>query len=604
MLSLPAVSGIGQTQKVDSLLNVLNTQQLSFGEQAELYDKIVVAYGSSNNYEKAIEYAEKGLVVSRKAKNKSIESSLNEGIGISYYSIGDYERAYPYLEKALDLSIQANDKKQEMSISLTIGAYYGRIGKYEDALKYFVSALSISESIGDKKRTMDILGNIGIIYLTFNPDKSIHYFEKMIDLADELDMQRAKIRPFHELGRYYTKKRDFPRALEYAQKAVDLSRKYNSATYETLALGQLAQIYNDTGNYDRALKYLEESIPAGEKTNDPSVLANTYKLMSDAFLMQKRYEECEKAAGKAWQLDSTGLSIKSELLFNIAYSDIFLGDKEQAAAYLTAYRKSMEELSDRNFHEALTDIETKYETEKKEAQIVSLEKERLLYVWLGIAGVLFVIALLIVLWQTVKNARKEKLLIATRSVLDGEMRERTRLAQDLHDRLSGNLSAVKIELDNQVDSMQNVRSKLDNCIRDIRNAAHDLMPTSLQFGIKVALEDYAAQFPNVRFHFFGEEKRIDGRTEFVVYCCASELINNAVKHSGAKNINLQLVQDEKRVTLTVSDNGCGYDEKVAVKSFGLKSIRDRVASCNGKMDIITSSGEGTETTIEINTENV
>ena len=169
----------------------------------------------------------------------------------------------------------------------------------------------------------------------------------------------------------------------------------------------------------------------------------------------------------------------------------------------------------------------------------------------------------------------------------------------MHDRLSGNLSAVKIELGNHADSMQNVRDKLDNCIRDIRNAAHDLMPISLQFGMKVALEDYATQFTNVRFHFFGEDKRIEERLEFVVYCCASELVNNAIKHADAKNINLQLVQDEKHITLTVSDDGCGYDEKATVKGFGLKSIRDRVASCNSKMDIVSSPGEGTETTIEI-----
>jgi signal transduction histidine kinase len=592
----------GQTQNVDSLVSVLETQELNPGEQAELYDKIVVAYGSSNNYEKAIEYAEKGLAICREAKNKSIESGLNEGIGISYCAMGNYERAYPYLEKALDLSIQANDKIQEMSVRQTIGSYYGRLGKYEDALKYFVDALSISENIGDKKQGMAILGNIGVIYIILNPEKAVPYFERMIALADELNMPRAKIRPFHELGRYYTGKKDIQKALEYVQKAVDLSRTYNSIIYEALGLGQLAQIHIDMGDYDKALEYLAESMPVCEKTNDPSILANSWKLMSDIYLKQEQYNECEQAAYKSWQLDSTDLATKSELLFNIAYSDIFLGDNEKAAAYLTAYKKAMEETSDKNFHEALTDTEAKYETEKKELRITSLEKERQLYVYLSIAGVLFAIALGIALRQKIKNTQKEKQLIATRSVLEGEMKERTRLAQDLHDRLSGNLLAVKIELGNHAETLQNVRDKLDNCAKDIRNAAHDLMPASLQFGLKVALEDFAAQFPNVRFHFFGEEKRIDRRMEFVVYCCACELVNNSIKHSGAKEINLQLVQDEKHVTLTVSDDGDGFDEKAVSKGFGLKSLRDRVASCNGKMDISTSPGKGTETTIELKVE--
>jgi signal transduction histidine kinase len=125
------------------------------------------------------------------------------------------------------------------------------------------------------------------------------------------------------------------------------------------------------------------------------------------------------------------------------------------------------------------------------------------------------------------------------------------------------------------------------------------MPISLQLGLKTALDDFSAQFPNVRFHFFGKEKRIDERIEFVVYCCANELVNNSVQQSGAQNIDIQLVQGDDYITFTVEDDGCGFDDNSATKGMGLKSIRDRVASCGGKMDVVTSQGKGTETTIEI-----
>ena len=150
-----------------------------------------------------------------------------------------------------------------------------------------------------------------------------------------------------------------------------------------------------------------------------------------------------------------------------------------------------------------------------------------------------------------------------------------------------------------MESLQNINIKLDSCIDEIRRVAHNLMPTSLQHGMKVALEDFAIQFPNVRFHFFGKEKRIEERTEFIVYCCANELITNSVRHSSATNIDVQLIQDEKHVSLTVQDDGCGFDENSVVKGLGLKSIRDRVASCNGKIDIASFPGKGTETTVEL-----
>jgi len=124
---------------------------------------------------------------------------------------------------------------------------------------------------------------------------------------------------------------------------------------------------------------------------------------------------------------------------------------------------------------------------------------------------------------------------------------------------------MKLKLNNHVDSLQDVRNQLDNCIREIRDVAHDLMPPSLQYGLKVALENFVTQFDNVHFHFFGVEKRFDERLEYVAYCCANELVNNSVTHSGAQNINLQLILDEKHITLTVSDDGCGFNEKAVKK---------------------------------------
>jgi signal transduction histidine kinase len=124
------------------------------------------------------------------------------------------------------------------------------------------------------------------------------------------------------------------------------------------------------------------------------------------------------------------------------------------------------------------------------------------------------------------------------------------------------------------------------------------MPVALQYGIIDALKGIAAAFPNVHFHHYGTEKRTSNQMEYIVYCCASELVANSVKHSGADTINLQLVQTENNLILTVSDNGCGYDKKTVIQGLGLPSMNNRVASFGGKIDIVTSPGKGTETIIE------
>lgn len=423
-----------------------------------------------------------------------------------------------------------------------------------------------------------------------------------MEIAEQLALDDIRMGVYNLLGLVYADKEDPDKSIEYNLKALDLSRKLGRKPHEMVILTALSAQFQVKEEYDEALRYIHDALQIGEEFGSPRDMGNILSVMSEIYLSMKRYNESVTIALRAWTIDSASYDIASPTALTLCVAYIHLGEKEKAEYFVRRYYVINIEKNEKSLHDSLIEMETKYETEKKEIQITSLEKERRLYVWLSVVGILLAVALGFVLWQKVKNARREKQLIATRSVLDGEMGERMRLARDLHDRLSGNLSAVKIELKNHGQSLQDVDGKLDNCIEEIRRIAHNLMPVSLQYGMKVALEDYVAQFPNVRFHFFGEGKRIGKRVEFVIYCCANELVNNSIKHSGAASINLQLVQDEKHVTLTVSDDGKGFDRKNITEGFGLKSIRDRVASCNGKMDIFASPGKGTETIIELNLE--
>ncbi len=602
LILLPAINVTGQSQNIDSLINVLNTKKLTPDHQLELYDKIGLYY-MGYDLEKGIEYAEKGLHLAEKEKNKKMASVFNKHLGIAYYNQSSFDTSRIYLDKSLALALEIEDEPAQMAAYGVLGNLYRLKQDYQTSLDYYMKALSLHDVPANQTRS-SILNNIGIIHrILNNPDRAVYFLEQALEMAEQLDLDPTRMSAYHGLGTIYADKKDYAKATEYMQKTLDVSWKLGNKPYEILSTMALASNFAADKEYGKALDYAQKGLNIAETFGNPRYILGAWGALADIYEAMGQYKACEEAARKAWSLDSVSVEEGSLTAMTLAVANVHLGQKERAEYFIHKFYDIIQEGNDKSLHNSLANMEVKYETEKKEMLITSLEKERQLYAWLGAAGFLLVFALAIALWQTVKNARKEKQLIATRSVLDGEMKERTRLAQDLHDRLSGNLSAVKIELGNQAESMQDVREKLDNCIWDIRNAAHNLMPTSLQFGMKVALEDYAAQFSNVRFHFFGEEKRIDRRLEFVIYCCASELVNNAIKHSGAENINLQLVQDAKHVTLTVSDDGCGYNEKDAVKGFGLKSIRDRVASCDGKMDIITSPGDGTETTIELKIHN-
>ncbi len=600
ILLLVSMGTFGQSANVDSLVNILETQNLSAEKKLDLYKDISQKY-MQNDLEKFKKYTALGLELAVKERNKKMQAAFNANTGVFYSYKASYDTALVYMEKALELAKETKNENLEAKLYVNMALNYSMKGDFSKEIEYDLKALPIFEKIGDDKSFITLLVNLGTTYRSlYDEERALYYIDRANKLAEETGYSHGKILVYYAYAGIYYNQKEFEKALEYYLKSIEICKKENNKHFEILCAQSIATVYLEyLKDYRKAEEYANESLQQAIEFGDPFRIRGSLRILAQIRLIQKRYKDCENLATEAWEIDSTDIDTSPDLASMIAISNIHLNNKEKAEHFFHMYIDLNGEKSKKSLQETLIGMEVKYETEKKEMKIASLEKEKQLYIWLGITGILLAIALGVVLRQKMKSIRKEKQLIATRSVLDGEMGERTRLARDLHDRLSGNLSAVKIGLNNQTESLQNVCNKLDSCIEEIRRVAHNLMPASLQFGMKVALEDFAAQFPNVHFHFFGEEHRIEERKEFVIYCCANELVNNSLRHSGAKNINLQLVQDEKHVTLTVQDDGSGFNEKSVAQGIGLKNIRDRVSSCDGKIDIVTSPGKGTETIIEI-----
>ena len=102
-----------------------------------------------------------------------------------------------------------------------------------------------------------------------------------------------------------------------------------------------------------------------------------------------------------------------------------------------------------------------------------------------------------------------------------------------------------------------------------------------------------------KVHFFGEEKRIENSIEIALYRVVFELVNNAVKHAKAENINVQIVQQLNRISINVQDDGKGFEPEEKSKGAGLQNIRNRINSVGGTLNILSSKDEGTEIIIDI-----
>jgi len=626
LVLLSVINARAQSNWFDSLLIKVDTEELTLKEKIGAHHVIADIYAGYDMKNTYI-YGMRGLELAQKAKDKRMVATFYRYIASSYVYRTSYDTAHIYQQMQIDIAEETRDNILLQQSYFGLANLYARQGKFLQAVENYQKSMTFykgkpAETVTfsdlvadyedsfryyDTQRTYILcLGNAGECYRRLNnPERALIYLTEAMDII-EAD-STIKFTPFHqvcrELGYVYFAQGDIHKAKEHFMKVLNDPVTVGIIN-ESDCKEAMIKILIMEKDYDKALEYASDCLKLAELLGDPFIDVLAWNSYAEIYRAQGNYKDCESAAMKAWSIDSTSVDTAPVSAINIAYSNLHLGNTEKADYFFRRSIDFNEQKSSRNFQEAMANVEVKYETEKKEMRIASLEKDKQQYLLLGITGLLLVVALSIMLWQKIKNIQREKQLIATRSVMDGEMGERARIARDLHDRLSGNLSAVKIGLSDNKEPLHSICGKLDNCIEEVRRVSHNLMPVSLQFGIKVALADFAAQFPNVRFHFFGEERRFEERKEFVIYCCANELVNNSLRHSEAKKIDLQLIMNEKFISLTVQDDGCGFEVKNVVEGVGLRNIHDRVASCNGRIDMVSLPGQGTETTIELKTENI
>lgn len=212
-----------------------------------------------------------------------------------------------------------------------------------------------------------------------------------------------------------------------------------------------------------------------------------------------------------------------------------------------------------------------------------------------------------------KNMERELL----NAVVEGQENERKRISRELHDGLAPLLSSVKNNLEVVAPVVEELAEKhrsyfndsvkqLNNAMDEVRTISKDLMPRTLEdFGLVTALKemcDRVERTNKLKVNFFkaGITMRLASEREIVLYRVTQELVNNALKHSGATNINVQLIKHKKSIVLSVEDNGRGFNPLQSLnKGLGMKNIESRVKSLGGYANFDSKSNKGTSVTVEI-----
>lgn len=203
---------------------------------------------------------------------------------------------------------------------------------------------------------------------------------------------------------------------------------------------------------------------------------------------------------------------------------------------------------------------------------------------------------------------------ATQSLLLGQETERRRLSKEIHDGVGPNMSTLKLQLDaikrkltdetNKI-AIDRITSSISEIAQDIRQISHDLMPSSLiDFGVVTALSNFSNKISSsgdieVEYQSNFGDKELPQEYELNIYRIVQELVNNAIKYSQCKSIQINLTQEDDLIKVFVQDDGIGMTKDASLDGIGLNNISSRVESLQGNLEIDSQPGGGVTAHIEL-----
>ena len=433
-------------------------------------------------------------------------------------------------------------------------------------------------------------------------------------------------------------------AILYYKKLEDIvSYEDEILDYKALSYSNLSGIYQSdttyTNHLEKAIDYANKAISIHKKMGNRLNQAFAINNLANVYLLNKDFEQSKKIYFEGIKLikrdtSTRAIRIKEKLYFNMAWA---MRNLEEYRAYDTLFKSAdlLDDLQLLENQQMIQRVTSEYnidvvrregEFEKKKAQSLTL--------LIGVS--FFAIILLLAFFlnqyklrqrnlslqlskqelaqqQKLEKVRTESQIRILNATLDGKETERKQIAETLHDSVSALLSSANLHLQAckklfkgpipvEVEKSQNI---IHEASHKIRNLSHTLVSSVLlKFGLAYAIKDMAEKYSNSQLEIVFQTKNIqryDQDFEIKLHNIIQELVNNAIKHSEATIAEINLVEKDKKLLLSINDNGKGFDTlKMSHKDgLGINQIDARIHMMSGKFIIDSHKGKGTKISVEL-----
>lgn len=501
----------------------------------------------------------------------ALQGAIWNNIAIVQQNTGRVEAAANAYLAAADAFEKAGNKALKAAVLGNLGATFLKFGDYSRSRPYLQAAADLNLSLGDSVKYAYALLNLAIgDYRSRRFVESGDALHKVATISrrhpEDIELRFGVL---SNQGEWHLLQQQPQAALQWHRAALTLANEIKA--YDKMALQQhnIALCYFKMGEQHQANTWINDALHQADQVREKNRLLDLYQTAATI-----------KAAGKHWN---------------------------EAFTLQKKYQDIKDEVQNEKVQRTVTELEIGYQNEQKNRQIAeqSLQLSRrntdvailtaiLVFVLMGIVlGVLYF-----------SNQRRKQQVALLKATVHGEERERNRLARELHDGLGGLLAGVTMQLRTQPEAKDAI-TLLQTAQSEVRRMAHNLLPDNiLREGLVPALHTYCSQWnqpeQGIVVQFIAlHTPHPPPAIATAVFRMTQELLHNAIRHGNATEICVQLGSDNKKVSLTVEDNGKGFDPSTHQKGVGLLSVKQRTAALQGSYHIQSTPGAGVSVHIEI-----
>ena len=621
-----------------------------------------------SRYDEAIDLCKQSYKMAGRIKKQKDKAAMLNYISNVYNNQHEYDSAIVYLQMAIkEFNILREQGTEDDAFCVkklayckyNMGKQLFRQGNYNLAVEYMYDGLRNYDEINDLSGKANIHNNLGNIYL-FNGDYDRAYIElsQCIKYAKIVNNDAVLNVAYSNLGSIFLTKKEYDSALYYFDMTLAIKLKQPETEISVAGLyNNKGLVYKHLQQFDTALSYFEKALVLQKKVNYQIGLANTKANIGLAYVAMGKPQ-----MGKQYLLEA--LSYTEGNKMGETTKEIYLGlytiydDKKEfkkALEYYQLYVLYKDSINSIEVTKKINEYKEIFEAEKKDLEIDKLQqeakvkdlerekqkaeikKQRLVAAAMGLLAILLLVLVFVIQryfklrqkaikeqanrneeinQQKIVDLVKGQEVDSINSYMEGQEKERSRIAGELHDRLGSLLSTVKLHFSSIESSIKKdeeteenfgyALSLLDSSVEEVRSISHNLSKGILtEFGLAVAVESLkdainSAGKIQLNYYRVGPQFHLMPDVEIELFRVIQELITNAIKHSHSKDIFVQLISDEDGLTVMVEDHGVGFDiNNMKSNGIGLINLKKRVENIGGEYHLESAPKNGTSVIIEV-----